>query len=117
MGRGPQLSTNRITVMDIFYYLHRGRDFDFIHRAMPSVTREEFDAVMVYVNEHREELIEEDRLIDEYHQRLKEEQKAKGLYREIDDSVPREQRIEQLRQKLRRWQAEQAEKNGGLSAR
>ena len=31
--------------MDVFYYLHRGYDFDFIHAAMPSLTREQFDAV------------------------------------------------------------------------
>jgi hypothetical protein len=44
-GRGPQLSTSRITVLDVFYYLHRGYDFTFIHRAMPSLSREEFDAI------------------------------------------------------------------------
>lgn len=27
-GRGPQLSTTRITVLDIFYYLHRGHGFE-----------------------------------------------------------------------------------------
>src|SRR5207248_564481 len=27
-GCGPQLSASRITVMDVFYYLHRGYDFD-----------------------------------------------------------------------------------------
>lgn len=28
-GRGLQLSTSRITVLDVFYYLHRGYDFDY----------------------------------------------------------------------------------------
>ena len=37
-GRGPQIEGSRITVMDVFYYLRRGYDFDFIHRAMPSLT-------------------------------------------------------------------------------
>lgn len=45
-GRGPQLTTSRITVLDVFYYLHRGYDFDFIHRAMPSLTRAQFDAIV-----------------------------------------------------------------------
>jgi hypothetical protein len=44
-GRGPQLATSRITVLDVFYYLHRGYDFDFIHTAMPSLTGPEFDAI------------------------------------------------------------------------
>src|SRR5438093_2499864 len=44
-GRGPQLSSSRITVLDVFYYLHRGYDYDFIHRAMPSLSQEDFNAV------------------------------------------------------------------------
>lgn len=40
-GRGPQLSTTRITVLDIFYYLHRGYDFAAIQRIMPTLTRAE----------------------------------------------------------------------------
>ena len=38
-GRGAQIEGHRLTVMDVFYYLHRGRDFEFIHRAMPTLTR------------------------------------------------------------------------------
>ena len=60
-GRGPQLSTSRITVLDVFYYLHRNYDFDLIHQAMPSLSREEFDAIVAYVTEHHEELVEKDR--------------------------------------------------------
>ncbi len=61
LGRGPQIEGHWLTVMDVFYYLHRGYDFDFIHRAMPSLLREEFDAVVEYVNQHRDELVEKDR--------------------------------------------------------
>src|SRR5438874_11165345 len=78
VGRGPQIEGQRLTVMDVFYYLHRGYDFDFIHRAMPSLTREQFDVVMVYVNEHRDELVEKDGQIDEFHKRWMEEQHARG---------------------------------------
>ena len=59
-GRGPQLSSSRITVLDVFYYLHRGYGFDVVHDVMPSLTREEFDLIVQYVNEHREELVERD---------------------------------------------------------
>ena len=58
LGRGPQIEGQRLTVMDVFYYLHRGYDFDFIHRSMPSLTREQFDAVVEYVNQHHDELVE-----------------------------------------------------------
>jgi hypothetical protein len=113
-GRGPQLSTSRLTVLDVFYYLNRGCDFEFIHQAMPSLTRAEFDLVAAYVGEHHEELAEKDRRIDEYHQRCKEELRAKGLYKEIDHSVPFEARLEQLRAKMKQ---RRAEKNGGLQER
>src|SRR5438309_12042962 len=82
-GRGPQLSTSLLTVMDVFYYLHRGYDFDFIHRALPSLTRAEFDIVSDYVKSHREEMVERDLRAEEFIRRGIEEQKAKGLYHEI----------------------------------
>jgi hypothetical protein len=110
-GRGPQLSTSRITVLDVFYYLHRGDDFELIHRAMPTLTREEFDVVVEYIAAHRAELIERDRRAEERIRRGIEEQRAKGLYSEIDESVPRDERIARLRAKLRErlaWQARMA---------
>lgn len=111
VGRGPQLEGNRLTVMDIFYYLHRGYDFDFIQRAMPSLTRDEFDAVVAYVTDHREELVEEDRLVEERIRQGITEQKARGLYPEIDETVPAEQRVAELRKKLHQRLAEQAGTN------
>ena len=116
IGRGPQIEGHRLTVMDVFYYLHRGFDFDFIHRAMPSLTREEFDAVVEYVNEHRDELVEKDRRIDERIKQDIAEQKAKGLYHEIDESIPVEERAARLKEKMRQRLKEQAEKNGGHPA-
>src|SRR5260370_10490696 len=84
VGRGPQIEGSRLTVMDVFYYLHRGYDFEFIHDAMPSLTRDQFDAVVEYVAEHRDELAQKDRVVDEFHRRGIADQKAKGLYHEID---------------------------------
>src|SRR5258708_32700185 len=112
LGRGPQIEGHRLTVMDVFYYLHRGYDFDFIHRAMPSLTREQFDAVVEYVNQHHDELVGEDRYLEERVKQGIAEQKAKGLYREIDLSVPLEERVARLKQRLRERLKEQAEKNG-----
>ena len=100
LGRGPQLSNSRITVLDIFYYLHRGHDFDFIHLAMPNVTREEFDLVVDYVNAHRDELVERDRRAEEFIQKGIAEQKSKGLYREVDESIPLEERVARLKRKM-----------------
>ncbi|HUY36463.1 MAG TPA: DUF433 domain-containing protein [Pirellulales bacterium] len=116
-GRGPQIEGHRLTVMDVFYYLHRGHDFDFICRALPSLAREQFDAVVAYVNEHHDELVEKDRQVEERIRRGIAQQKAKGLYHEVDESVPVEKRAERLKVKLRQRLTAQAEKNGGHSPR
>jgi uncharacterized protein (DUF433 family) len=116
-GRGPQIEGHRLTVMDVFYYLHRGYDFEFIHQCMPSLTREEFDAVVDYVGRHHDELVEADRLVEEWIDRGIAEQKAKGLYIEIDEGIPVEVRAERLKAKMRRKVAEQTEKNGDRPAR
>lgn len=99
-GRGPQLSTTRITVLDIFYYLHRGYDFDTIHEVMPSLSRGEFDAVLEYVKAHHDELVEKDRQAEDFIQDGIAEQQAKGLRPVIDESVPQEERIARLKKRL-----------------
>ena len=116
LGRGPQIEGHRLTVMDVFYYLHRGYDFDFIHRAMPSLLREEFDAVVEFVNQHHDELVEKDRRAEEFIRQGVAAQKARGLHHEIDESVPVEERAARLKEQLRRRLAEQAENRGGHPA-
>ena len=69
-----------------------------------------------YVNEHRDELVEQDRRVEERIQRGIVEQKAKGLYPEIDASLSVEERAERLKEKLRRKLKERAEKNGDYVA-
>src|SRR6266542_811996 len=87
-GRGPQLSTTRITVLDIFYWLHRGYGWDAIHETMPTLTRAEFDVVMEYVNQHGDELIERDRRAEEYVQKRIAEQHARGgIFAPPDESL------------------------------
>jgi uncharacterized protein (DUF433 family) len=116
VGRGPQIEGHRLTVMDVFYYLHRGYDFEFIHRAMPSLTPEQFDAVAQYVNEHRDQLVEEDRHVEERIKQGIAEQKAKGLCPKVDVSIPVEERAARLKERLRKRLRDQAEKNGGHPA-
>jgi hypothetical protein len=117
VGRGPQIEGQRLTVMDVFYYLHRGHDFAFIHQVMPSLTRAEFDAVVAYIDDHRQELADEDHRVEERVQQDLADLKAKGLHQEIDESVPLEVRVARLKEKARARQKEHAEKNGGHSAR
>jgi len=102
-GRGPQLSTSRITVLDVFYYLHRGYDFAFIHEAMPSLSHEEFDAIVVYVNDHHDELVERDRRADEFQRRAIEAQRARGgIFAEAEKGLTAEERAARLKEKLKK---------------
>lgn len=115
LGRGPQIEGHRLTVMDVFYYLHRGHDFDVIRQAMPSLTREQYDAVVEYVKEHYEELAIQDRRVEERIQRGIREQKAKGLRHELVEEMPVEERAARLKDRLHKKLAGPAEPNGGHS--
>jgi uncharacterized protein (DUF433 family) len=107
VGRGPQIEGHRLTVMDVFYYLHRGYDFDFIRRAMPSLTREQFDAVVAYVNAHHDELVEKDRRVDEFHEHGMEAQHARGgIFAENNETLTTEERVARLKDKMARKLAE-----------
>ena len=109
-GRGPQIEGQRLTVMDVFYYLHRGYDWDFIHEVMPGLTREQFNAVLHYVNDHREELVERDLRIEEFHKRGIESQHARGgIFAETDENLTSEERVARLKGKMKQ---QSAEKNG-----
>jgi uncharacterized protein (DUF433 family) len=62
-GRGPQLSTNRITVQDLVPYLQRNCTYEQIQEIMPVLTFEEIRAVERYVQENHEAVMEQDRRI------------------------------------------------------
>jgi uncharacterized protein (DUF433 family) len=109
-GRGPQIEGHRLTVMDVFYYLHRGYDFEFIHQCMPSLRREEFDAVVEYVGRHHDELVEADRRVEEFHRRGQEAQWARGgIFAEQDENLTLEERVARLKKIM---EQRKAEKNG-----
>src|SRR3954464_3773604 len=64
-GRGPQLSTNRITVQDLVPYLKRHCSHEEIRQVMPVLTAEEIAIVEQYIREHFEEVMEQDRRIEQ----------------------------------------------------
>jgi uncharacterized protein (DUF433 family) len=65
-GRGPQLSTSRITVQDLVPYFKEGYSHEDILRWVPALTPEELAVIESYYREHKAELDEEDRRIGEY---------------------------------------------------
>jgi uncharacterized protein (DUF433 family) len=62
-GRGPQLSTSRITVQDLVPYFQEGRSHEEIMRWVPSLTAEEIAVAERYYHDHQAELDEEDKQI------------------------------------------------------
>jgi uncharacterized protein (DUF433 family) len=62
-GRGPQLSTSRITVQDLLPYFQRNCTAEQIQEIMPVLSIEEIELVARYVREHYEEVMEQDRRI------------------------------------------------------
>ncbi|MCI0637650.1 MAG: DUF433 domain-containing protein [Gemmataceae bacterium] len=62
-GRGPQLSTSRITVQDLVPYLQQRWSHESILEIMPVLSVEEIEAVEAYVRDHFDEVMEQDRRI------------------------------------------------------
>jgi uncharacterized protein (DUF433 family) len=64
-GRGPQLSTSRITVQDLVPYLQQHCTYEQILEIMPVLTVEEIQTVEQYIQANYEAVMEQDRRIRE----------------------------------------------------
>ncbi len=64
-GRGPQLSTSRITVQDVVPMLQRNCTPEEIIEIIPVLTREELQVIQQFVRDHHDEVMEQDRRIRE----------------------------------------------------
>ena len=64
-GRGPQLSTSRITVQDLVPYFQEKCSHEEIMRWIPVLTSEEIQLVEEYIKDHYGEVMEQDRRIRE----------------------------------------------------
>jgi uncharacterized protein (DUF433 family) len=65
LGRGPQLSTSRVTVQDLVPYFQEGRADQEILRWIPTLSPTEIAVVRRYYREHQQELDAEDERIRE----------------------------------------------------
>lgn len=87
-GRGPQLSTSRITVQDLVPYFQQQWTYDEIREAVPSLSAEEIAVVERYVQLHHDEVAEQDRRIRE---------RAAARRKPVDvEEAERHQRLERL---------------------
>jgi uncharacterized protein (DUF433 family) len=64
-GRGPQLSTSRVTVQDLVPYFHDGCTHDEIRRWIPSLSVKEIQTIEHYIARNYDAVMQEDRRIRE----------------------------------------------------
>ena len=105
-GRGPQLSTSRITVQDLLPYYRDGVPNEEIRRWIPLLTDDEIALLKDYIRDHYQEVLETEKEIKAYHDRMRAAQPA---WTRANDHLSIEERKALLREKLAQ---RQAEKNG-----
>jgi len=107
LGRGPQLSTSRVTVQDLVPYLQRNCSPEQIRDVMPTLSLEEIRVVEHYVREHYDEVMEQDR-------RIRSRNAARATPPEIDDVLRRGgEKMEALREQFEKKDG----RNGDLPSR
>src|SRR6266446_3745405 len=96
-GRGPQLSTSRITVQDLLPYYREGASNEEIRHWIPSLTDEEIVLLKDYIREHHDEVLRAETEIKAYHDRQRALQPA---WTRANDHLSVEERKALLREKL-----------------
>ena len=96
-GRGPQLSNCRITAQDLLPYYREGASNDEIRRWIPSLSDQEIALLRDYIRDHFEEVIQAEKDIKAYHDRMRAQQPA---WTRVNDALSLEERRALLRKKL-----------------
>jgi uncharacterized protein (DUF433 family) len=96
-GRGPQLSTSRITVQDFLPYYREGTSNEETRRWIPSLTDDEIGLLTAYIREHIDEILQAEKEIKAYHDRMRTAQPA---WTRANDQLSIEERKTLLQQKL-----------------
>ena len=105
-GRGPQLSTSRITVQDVLPYLQQQYTPEQIREIMPVLTLAEIDVIQQYIRDHREAVLERDRQIRE---------RAAARQRPGEEERERQERKERIDRARQMIQRSKQERNGELA--
>ncbi len=95
-GRGPQISTSRITVQDIVPYLQAGCPDEEIMRWLPTLNKEEVAVFRDYYRAHQQACDEKERAVREY----REEQIRLQRLRFPESQETSEERFQRLRKLL-----------------
>ena len=110
-GRGPQLSTRKITVQDLLPFYRENASNDEIRRWLPMLSDEEIGALREYIRCHFDEVAEDEKRIKAYHDKLRA---AQPEWTRLNDHLTSEERIALLREKAAK---RKAEKNGADDSR
>jgi hypothetical protein len=96
-GRGPQLSTSRITVQDLVPYFQRKASYEEIMSIIPILTVPEIQVIERYVQENYEAVMAQDR-------RILERRKARELPPEEQARIRKERQafLERARLEIRK---------------
>jgi hypothetical protein len=101
-GRGPQLSTCRITILDLVPYFQKGSTYEEIIRWLPTLSPEEIAVVERFYLDHKEEFDEKDRRA----RQRREEQIRLQRLKFPETNGTREERMGRLRQLLEKRRQE-----------
>jgi uncharacterized protein (DUF433 family) len=96
-GRGPQLSSSRVTVQDLLPYYREDASNEQIRRWIPSLSDEEITLLKDYIRDHYAEVLQAEKEIKAYHDRMRAMQPA---WTQANDHLTLEQRSALLREKL-----------------
>ena len=96
-GRGPQLSSCRITVQDLLPYYREGATNDEIRHWIPSLSDDEIALLKDFIRDHFEEVTEAEKDIKAHHDRMRAQQPA---WTRANDALSLEERRALLRKKL-----------------
>jgi uncharacterized protein (DUF433 family) len=110
-GRGPQLSTCRITVQDLLPYYREGASNDEIRRWIPALSDEEIKVLENYIQEHLPEVLQKETEIKARHEELKASQPK---WTRASESLSIAERQARLREALARRKGEQNSADSSL---
>jgi uncharacterized protein (DUF433 family) len=96
-GRGPQLSTSRITVQDFLPYYLEGSSNAEIHRWLPTLSGEEIGALTDYIHDHLDEVLTTEARIKAYQSA---QRAAQPQWTRANDGLSLDERRARLEKKL-----------------
>lgn len=96
-GRGPQLSTCRITAQDLLPYYREGASNDEIRRWLPSLSDNEIALLTNYLRDHFDDVIQAEKDIKAYHDHMRAQQPA---WTRANDALSLDERRALMRQEL-----------------